>query len=386
MMPTPASDKPLAGLWQPDDTLRNLHYGAGCVGNHLISCLPSPKSGVFIATSNSIVRNTPLLEDLKALLGHRIVGTFAGVKQHVPLEGILEAAEKIRHISNPFDVVLAVGGGSTIDFAKMLASHLTKDFDMGRIAIIAIPTTLSACEASPVGSYSKNGTKLTMSNSYTVVDSILYDPEYSQYTPKRLWLSSGICALSHAVETMYHPFSTEFPRKALASWAMKVLFDGLQEVHESYPGSRDAMTRLFLATYASNSLKGNNVGGQEGICHLFAYALGSPFNIPHAETCCITLGKVIIYKAKRSAGAAKQIARLLPATGDRLAGNDVVDACQVGHRIIALVNKLGLGENLSQRGVSRDHISVIGKCVGRASGLHPDECQPLIDLVESFFQ
>lgn len=104
-----------------------------------------------------------------------------------------------------------------------------------------------------------------------------------------------------------------------------------------------------------------------------------------AQTSCITLGKVIIFMAKSNASNAKQIARLLPMTGIKSTGKEVVDACQVGHSIITLVKQLGFDGNLSHHGVQRKQLMPIAFRVGGARGLRPEECQPMINLVKTFF-
>lgn len=84
------------------------------------------------------------------------------------------------------------------------------------------------------------------------------------------------------------------------------------------------------------------------------------------ETSCITLGEVVKFKAYKSHEDATQIARLLPATGGTLTGNNLEDAIEVGDRIINLIRQLGLRQTLTERGVSKDDIPII---VERATNL-----------------
>lgn len=62
---------------------------------------------------------------------------------------------------------------------------------------------------------------------------------------------------------------------------------------------------------------------------------------------------------------AKQIARLLPATGGKPSGSARQDAREVGSRIVDLVVTLGLCQNLTERRVGKDQVPII---VGRATG------------------
>ncbi|OKL64468.1 hypothetical protein UA08_00996 [Talaromyces atroroseus] len=389
-MPPPTSEKPLLGVWKPSPRVETLYYGSGCVSKHLRASLKSPLSRVFVVTGKTVAWDTPLVEDLRQLLGDQIACVFAQVPPHVELEVVFDAVDMMQEAqeqgAEKIDTILAVGGGSPIDFAKILSVQARANPALGPFTVIVIPTTLSAAECSIVGYYSRDGTKLMLTKPSMAVNAIFYDPEYAQYTPKRQWLGSGITALDHAVETMYDPFATEYPAKAMALWAARGLVSGLRDMGANWPGTRDQMTRLFLAAHASNSSRNSNAAVHSGLSHLFSFALGSPFKIANAEISCITLGKVVIFKAKTSTADAKQIARLLPAiTGERSTGKHVAEACKVGRSIMALVKELGLNDRLDKCGVAREQIPTIAKRVGGAYGLKPEDCKAIINLVEAFF-
>ena len=83
------------------------------------------------------------------------------------------------------------------------------------------------------------------------------------------------------------------------------------------------------------------------------------------EISCLTLGHVVMLKVRGKQEDAKQMARLLPATSDKLSGDDFKDALEVGSRIVGLVDNLGLHQNLTERGIGKDQIPII---VERATG------------------
>jgi maleylacetate reductase len=88
---------------------------------------------VFIMCSGTLSRRTPVIDDLKAALGASFVGLFDEMPAHSPRSALLAAAAKARE-AKP-DLILSVGGGSSIDGAKMmqlmLSETITKheDFD-----------------------------------------------------------------------------------------------------------------------------------------------------------------------------------------------------------------------------------------------------------------
>ncbi|KAI8679548.1 Fe-ADH domain-containing protein [Fusarium keratoplasticum] len=377
------TDSPLSGLWRPQDHLKYLHYGSGCVERHLLSVIPSPTSKVFIITGSSMANKTPAIRNLEEFLGELHAGTYSDIKQHGQAEGVDEATRLVNE-DDEIDTVVSVGGGSPIDSAKMVCFRIHES--TGRtLTHIAIPTTLSAAECTAGGGFTRSdGTKLGFMHPSMGVGAIFYDASFARHTPKRLWLSTGLRAVDHAVETVYHPNASEVPWKALAQWALAVLVECLpaaDKIHGSDTAD-DITTKLQLAAFASSGLRGSNFRDGMGLSHALGHALGSPYGIPHGETSCLTLGPVLRHKAETDEAAAQQIARLLPTLGENRRGEDARgEAIEVSQRVEALVRELGLEQpSLSARGVGREQVAVIAR---RASGGEPSK--EILALVESLF-
>ncbi|KAH8691027.1 putative Maleylacetate reductase [Phaeosphaeriaceae sp. PMI808] len=374
----------LSGLWQPRINLKHLYYGSGCVEQHLLGTLPGPSSKVFIVTGTSLATKTPLVRQLEEKLGRYHAGTTAGIGQHGPIADVERAIELV--LSRPeVDTIVSLGGGSPIDTAKVISLRV-KEMRGSFLTHLTIPTTLSAAECTAGGGYTKaDGVKVGFRAPEMAVSAIFYDPQYARYTPKDLWLSTGMRAMDHAVECMYHPSSAEVPWKALSIWAVGELFECLSRARDSHPHDEVVTTRLMLAAYGSSGLKGENLKGGMGLSHSLGHALGSPYGIPHGITSCMTLGKVVKLKAYESANSAKQICRLLPAVGLASTGDEVRDALAVGDRIMTLVQSLRLEiPSLSARGVSKDQTFTIAQRAlgGVAEGPLFDQ---VIGLVQTLF-
>lgn len=275
------TDSPLFGVWTPQKHLNHLYYGAGCVEKHLLNTLPSSSSKVFILTGASISAKTPLIQRLEELLGKFHAGTYTGIKQHGQAEGVDEATELVAQ-TEAVDTILSVGGGSPIDSAKTVCFRIHER--TGKLLThITIPTTLSAAECTAGGGFTRSdGTKVGFMHPSMGVATILYDASFARFTPQSLWLSTGMRAVDHAVETMYHPNASEMPWKALALWSAAGLAEGLPQsklVHGSDDGN-DVTTKLQLAAFASSGLRGSNFRGGMGLSHSLGHALGSPYGIP----------------------------------------------------------------------------------------------------------
>ncbi|KHN94881.1 Alcohol dehydrogenase, iron-type [Metarhizium album ARSEF 1941] len=376
------TSSPFFGLWKPQAHLKHLFYGPSCVSKYLETVLPSDASRVFIVTGATLAKKTPLVHEVETLLGAHHAGTFAGVRQHGPVADVEEALGLVLDDAS-IDTVLSLGGGSPIDAAKTI-SHRVHEQRGHFLTHIAIPTTLSAAECTAGGGYTgPDGTKVGFMAPGMGVAAIFYDPLFSRYTPRRLLLATGIRAVDHAVETAYHPTSSEMPWKALACWALQVLFEELPRLANSSSaqpsghgqgqdgvhGYHDSLTRLFLAAYATSGLRGANFTGNMGLSHALGQALGSPYGISHGETSCLTLAPVIRLKAELDVEDARCISRLLlPATGKTGSGNVLQDAMQFADDVAELVQRLDLRPlPLSRRGVGHDQVPVIVQRAMRGS-------------------
>ncbi|KAI4290027.1 MAG: hypothetical protein L6R35_000694 [Caloplaca aegaea] len=204
----------LAHSCTSDHHLKSLHYGSGCVEQHLLSASPSPLSKVIMVTGTSLAAKTPLMHRLETLEGHH-AGTVSGIRQHGPIADVERALEIVLSRDN-VDTVLSLGGGSSIDTAKVISLR-TKEKRGTFLTHLTIPTTLSAAECTAGGGYTQtDGLKVGFRAPEMGLSAIFYDAQYAHCTPKHLWLSTGMRAMDHAVESIYHPCYTEVPWKALS--------------------------------------------------------------------------------------------------------------------------------------------------------------------------
>ncbi|KAH0372230.1 Dehydroquinate synthase-like protein, partial [Aureobasidium melanogenum] len=373
---TESSQSPLSGLWKPTH-LQNLFYGSGCVSKHLLECLPNEKSKAFIITGSSLANKTSLIKSVESQLGSRHAGTFSNIKQHAPVADLDKATDAVQE-DNSIDTIISIGGGSPIDSAKAISYRLNEK--SGRfLHHIAIPTTLSAAECTFNAGYTeKSGQKVGVAHAECAPHAILYDSKFGLETPEKLWMSTGLRAMDHAVELLYHPTSTEVPCRQMALMAAHDLFTYLPK-YKSNPKDEDVITRLQLASFAALGFIGLNVKGGLGLSHVLGYALGSPYSIPHGITSCMTLGEVAKLKAA-DPSAASQLARLCPFIGMTKTGDDQKDAQAVGDAINKLVEELGLKSTLTEYKVDKSEAHTITKTATRAeSGDLYDRVRKLVD-------
>jgi alcohol dehydrogenase class IV len=277
------------------------------------------------------------------------------------------------------DTIISIGGGSPIDSAKAISYRLKQQSKKDYLYHIAIPTTLSAAECTMLSGYTNpDGKKVSFRDPKLVPQAVLYDSRFALETPQRLFMATGLRALDHCIETLYHPDAAEVPTKQSALSAASGLFVNLPKYKEN-PRDEAHITNLQLAAYGSLGEFGTNMKHGLGLSHSLGYALGAPYGIPHGETSCITLGHVIKLKAQDAYSAA-QIARVLPFIGSVRTGDDRADAEKVGDQILQLVDQLGLTTKLgTDWHVGEDQIPTITKlATGSESGTLYEDVSKLV--------
>ncbi|KAL8850097.1 MAG: hypothetical protein Q9221_004958 [Calogaya cf. arnoldii] len=354
---TESTNHPLSGLWPTQ--LQALYYGPSSVKKHLLSHLPSDSSKAFIITGSSLATKTSLAGLVESLLGPKHhAGTFTSITQHAAIAQLDEATDSV--LGDPsIDTLISIGGGSPIDSAKAI-SYRPHEKNGGFLFHITIPTTLSAAECTLIAGYTnEKGIKVSVAHPRLIPQVILYDSTFARETPQKLWLSTGIRSLDHAVELLYYPTASEAPTKQSCLTALSQPFEYLPKCKKE-PDNEDCITRLQLASFMSLFGVGLNLKGGLGLSHTLGYALGSPYGIPHGIASCLTLPSVVRLKAD-NAEDAEQIARILPFIGQQRSGKDKEDAIRVGDAIDKLLNTSGLDTTLKEYNVKEDQIPKITK-------------------------
>ena len=400
---TEATESPLSGLWMPTQ-LQKMYYGPSKVENELISCLPSSNSKAFIITGSSLATKTPLVKKVEQLLTSRHhAGTYSSISQHAPIAQIDEAVDAVTKDSK-IDTLISIGGGSPIDAAKAI-SHRTNEKTGEYLFHISIPTTLSSAETSMAcGMTNADGTKVLVSIPQLVPQVIIYDADFALQTPQKLWLSTGIRALDHAVELMYNPNSVEIPTKVSMLSTIKGFFEYLPQ-NKKEPKNKDVITMLQLLSFVALYPMGLNAAkGGIGLSHTMGYALGAPFGIPHGITSCLALAEVVRFKAREGTEwEAQQIARIAEVLGESSVdglGRKVPQAIQtvrddvgndyrkkglaVAEKIEKLIKDLELATNLRTYGVEgEDKIHQIVKSTTKSeSGELYDRIYKLVESIQ----
>jgi maleylacetate reductase len=253
-----------------------VHFGAGSLENLEEEARAFDRA--FVVTGRTLHEETDLIQRVESLLGEKHAGTFAGIGQHTPGSAVEEAAGEAEMVAT--DLLVSVGGGSVIDGTKAVARQL------GYPAQIAVPTTLSAAEwAHRVGVTDETkGRKGGFVDAKAVPAVVILDPEATVFTPERLWLSTGIRALDHAVEGVL--YGDEHPVTDVTGLeGMRRLFEYLPR-SKAEPEDLDVRAGLQVAAWLSYFAPLNT---PMGLSHALGRRLGASYGVPHGITSCMTL-------------------------------------------------------------------------------------------------
>ena len=292
---------------------------------------------VVVVTGRTLQQATPVVAAVESLLGARHAGTDAGIREHVPasvrdaLVGLLRDRDA--------DGVVSVGGGSPIDGAKA-AVHA---YSGGATPHLAIPTTLSAAEFTPTAGVTDDSTALKsgVAAPSLAPRTVVLDAEVTLPTPERLWLSTGIRALDHAVETVYAVEGDRFA-ELLALEAIRRLRHWLPR-SQADPGAIEARQELQVAAWWSIlGLPSVTVAPS----HPLGRLLGPLGGIGHGITSCVLLPAAIDWVAARRP---ERVRPLCPVFDAGTPG-------EVGAACRTLIAGLGLPVSLAEAGVDEPAI------------------------------
>ena len=296
-----------------------VYFKRGCLGVALkeLGHQVYNKKKAFIVTDGFLYQSgftkkiTSILDEMG--ISH---STFFNVTPDPTLACANEGLKQMRDFQP--DVIIAVGGGSPMDAAKIMwvmYEHPEVDFQgmamrfidirkrvytfphMGDKALfVAIPTTAgTGSEVTPfaVITDEQTGTKYPLADYELMPDMAIIDADLMMNIPKGLTSCSGIDAMSHALEAIASVMATDFTN-GIAKEAARLIFEYLPRAYSL--GAHDAEAREKMAN-ASCMAGMAFANAFLGVCHSMAHKLGSYWHIPHGMANSLMLEEVIRFNS-----------------------------------------------------------------------------------------
>jgi len=322
--------------------------------------------GVFLIASRTLNTKTDEIEKLRTSLGDRYAGTFDGIPQHTTREVVVRTAREAKQAGA--DLVVAVGGGSVVDAAKIVLMCMEHEifhedgldgfettperrfggFRNPKVRMIAIPSTLSGGEynSGTLVTDARRKLKQIFNHPMMMPRSIILDPAITRYTPEKLWLGSGTRAMDHGIEAVCSIRGNALVERVCLA-GLRYLHDGLLRTREN-PNDEEARVNCQLGSWLSAF--GLQARVPMGASHAIGHVLGGTCDVPHYFCTAVMMPSVLRYNRPATAEAQRMVAEAL-----RSPEKDASEA------FAAFVARLGLPRRLSDVGVHEDRFALIGK-------------------------
>ena len=346
-----------------------IHYGINVVEDQLVNEIQRINgSKLLLVTTKSILKTEvykAMLDNLHAI-GMEVYVKL--IKQHVPGEILMGDIIKIKDFGP--DIIVSCGGGSPIDAGKILslvlAENINKEEDLyaysenmqkekatmeNYIPNFAIPTTLSAAEFTSIAGTTnkRDRVKYKFYHLNMTPQLVFLDPTFTIDTPDWLWLSTGMRAVDHAVETLYSPTPNPV-NTGLALQALEKLNKYLP-LAKQYPENLEYRLECQLGAWLS-LFSVDNI--KLGLSHSIGHQLGALYDIPHGLTSAIMLPSVMEFLLPRTYHQLVKITEILGVSNSELSIED--NAKKAPRLIRDLVKSLEIPHRLRDFDVSQESI------------------------------
>jgi len=309
---------------------------------------------LLLVTDETIARlglAQPMIDALQAAGTGCVV--FDRVTPDAPLPIVEQGIALFRQ--HACDAILAVGGGSVIDAAKVIglaAANRKHPRDLvgyfkgrhGPVPIYAVPTTAgtgSEVTVAAVVADPEHHKKLVIADTRIVPDMAALDPCLMTGLPPLVTATTGMDALTHAVEAYVGEWTTAFTDRMALS-AVSLIFRNLPRVHADGADLAAREQMALASTYAGFAFTRANVGN----VHAIAHQLGGLYHTPHGLANAVLLAPVLRFYG---AAVQRKLAVLAIAAGIGRHGEPAVAlAKRFVDSIDALNRSLGIPQQLAE--------------------------------------
>ena len=305
---------------------------------------------------------------------------FNGVEPEPPIELLQEASDLIK--KERCDALIGLGGGSTMDFAKVLGvltglEDVTLDQIVGinkiprkGLPVILMPTTAgSGSEVSPVAifTFKDENVKKGIVSPHLVCDVAIVDPVLTWELPRHITASTGMDALIHAIESFIsinaNPLSKE-----LSLSAIKKIYGFLKRaVHDG----KDREARYNVALGSLLAGMAFSMAGTAAV-HALAYPLGGEFHIPHGVANTVMLRHVLEYNMPGNEKLYREMVEAMTVVGGNSnvsCQSDSVEPFRVIDFVIELAEAIDVPTQLRDLEIPKDAIPRMAEAAFREKRL-----------------
>ncbi|WP_101297023.1 iron-containing alcohol dehydrogenase [Halegenticoccus soli] len=300
---------------------KRVEYGFGAT-DELAAFVESESVDRALVVTDADIAAAGVVDPVEAALdaGGATVEIFDGVMPEPKLSMVEDAAATLR--DGEFDLVVGVGGGSSMDTAKLASALAVHDVPvrdtvgMGNVPgaglpLALLPTTAgTGSEVTHIGVFSDaddGGNKVVVYDEHLFADLALVDPALTESLPAGVAAATGMDALTHAVEAYVTMLRTPYT-DVLARDAVERIGDNLRAAVHQGAGNDGARYEMsFAAMIAGQAFVNSGLGA----VHALTYPLGVEYGVGHGLANAVLLPHVMEYNVPAEPERFAEIARLL---------------------------------------------------------------------------
>ena len=334
-------------------------FGAGSI-SELPMEIRALGERAFLVTDPGLIE-TGLVEAVKRKLGNLLAGVYSDVPQDSGMEVVDEGAELA--LSAGADVIVSLGGGSVIDTAKGICIVLKeggslRDYQgmqmLNRLQTphVVIPTTAGTGSEVTSGAVvldKDQGQKIIIFEYFNTPRVAILDPRMTENLPAYLTASTGMDAMTHAVESYVAQARNPISDSA-ALHAIKLIVKHLP-LAVANGGDLAARGQMQIAALLAGWAFSN---AMVGLVHAMAHSLGAVCRVPHGLANGILLPHVMRYNLDEIPDLTADIAEAMGAAATEM---DISDkAVAAANNMEAFAQSVGLNQRLKDLGVTEDQL------------------------------
>jgi alcohol dehydrogenase len=325
----------------------------------------------FIVTDPGVAR-AGVADTVRAVLEAARIDAHvhAEVEPNPGASSILRGSHALALFGTSQTVVVALGGGSSMDSAKAIALHANNGGDVlalgyhredlvPGVPIIAVPTTAgTGAETNTYGVITDEaaGRKGYVGHPSVQPRVAILDPELTVGLPAAVTAATGVDAMTHSLESLLsrnpNPFAEAMALQVIrtvTAWLPVAVADGSQ---------MEARAQLLLASHLAGVGQASGTG--VGLVHAIGHALGTRGRLPHGTALAAVLPEVLAFYADQPGLRDRELALVAVAIGAASPADDWPDATRAGITALeAFLRRVGQRPTLAELGVDPALIPVI---------------------------
>jgi alcohol dehydrogenase len=320
-----------------------------------------------VAEAGIAARVRAILE-ADGLLAH----VHAGVEPNPGTASIVRGSHALAMFGTAQTVVVALGGGSSMDSAKAIALHAINGGDVLALGyhrddlvpglpVIAVPTTAgTGAETNTYGVITDEaaGRKGYVGHPSVLPRAAILDPELTVGMPPAVTAATGVDAMTHSLESLLsrnpNPFAEAMALQVIrtvVAWLPVAVDDG---------SHMEARSQLLLASHLAGIGQASGTG--VGLVHAIGHALGTRGRLPHGTALAAVLPDVLAFYADRPGLRDRELALVAVALGAASPADEWPEAARAGIAALdAFLRRVGQRPTLSALGIGPELVPVIAQ-------------------------